>query len=129
MKVMKLSVLRNIEEIKNKNIKKRIRKNLHFLHLWSDTRKSRRHERNEGINKMTKENLIEMVELLNDDEVQDVIDELHDRYEGMLLGNVYKTRSVYDRKTGKTRTEYERRSFMELLESISDALWTIADRM
>lgn len=77
---------------------------------------------------MTKEELLATIDLLADDEVQDSLFNLYDKYKGIILGDVYKTQTFRDR-TGKAITYEHHISPMEMAESIKDALWAIVENM
>lgn len=75
---------------------------------------------------MTKEELIEMI---NDDAVRENLYDLTENMAVCLFGSEEEAKKVYDSKTKKYKTEWHEVTLMEVLVSIKDALWTIADNM
>lgn len=75
---------------------------------------------------MTKKELIEMIN--DDDDMSDIYAFTRD-IAICLFGSESKTEKVYDSKTQKYKPVTHEMTLMEVLVSINDALWTIAENM
>lgn len=75
---------------------------------------------------MTKE---ELLNLLDDEVARDSIYDFMDNIAVCLFGSETKTEKVYDSRTKKYKSIDREMSLMEVLVSIKDALWTIAENM
>lgn len=75
---------------------------------------------------MTKE---ELINLIDDEGARESIYDFMESIAVCMFGSETKTEKVYDSRTKKYKSIDREMSLMEVLVSIKDALWTIADNM